>query len=656
MNEKTVLVVFKTHLDVGFTDLAKNVLKRYFNDFVINAVKTSDWYREQNNGRNYVWTVGSWLIYEYLEKASPAKRKFLEAAIGRGDIAWHGLPFTTHSELADASLFRYGVSLSTELDRRFGRTTIAAKMTDVPGHTRGIIAPLVDVGIKFLHIGVNPASSVPDVPLLFRWVNSAGQSIIVMYQLDYGMTSTLPSSPLIMHLAVTGDNLGPHTPEQAETVFADLTQRYPEYKIRSGTLNEVAAEIIMRNPDLPVITGEIGDTWIHGVGSDPLKVSRFKRLCRLRQKWENENISIANIPEFKNFSRKLLQVIEHTWGMDEKTWLPGEKRAVGEALKTMQKSQPAQKFNASWREKRNLLTEAIATLQTPVWRQQANDAIADNVPAKPSYLGAKAFSIDDFTIATAHFRVKFHPVTGALNFLQRQDQPYLWFDEQHQGALFSVDNYGYADYERFMSQYLRRRPDWAILDFSKPFLAQNTRSQHGIPVITQAYCSSDTEAENFIFELQLPRLHGIPKKLYLEYSFLYARPAIEVTLQWFDKKAARMPHAFWLSFVPCLNHDFLWQMRKMGENISPTEVISRGGRTLHAIDDYATYGNSSQSMKITSYDAPLMASGQPSLLDFHNHLPDMSGGVHFNLYNNIWGTNFPMWFGDDCRFCFELQF
>jgi hypothetical protein len=27
--------------------------------------------------------------------------------------------------------------------------------------------------------------------------------------------------------------------------------------------------------------------------------------------------------------------------------------------------------------------------------------------------------------------------------------------------------------------------------------------------------------------------------------------------------------------------------------------------------------------------------------------------MHFNLYNNVWGTNFPMWYEDDARFRFS---
>ena len=88
----------------------------------------------------------------------------MEEAIDAGDVVWHGLPFTTYTEMMDASLFRFGLSLSQELDRRFGKKTIAAKMSDVPGHTRAIVPMLAEAGIRVLHIGVNPSSTPPDVP------------------------------------------------------------------------------------------------------------------------------------------------------------------------------------------------------------------------------------------------------------------------------------------------------------------------------------------------------------------------------------------------------------------------------------------------------------------------------------------------------------
>lgn len=143
--ERSVHLIFKTHLDVGFTDYAAVVVRNYFKKYIPAALRLARELRQSGSDR-FIWTTGSWLIYEYLEQASSAERGQMEEAILAGDIAWHALPFTTHTELMDAELFRFGLSLSRTLDQRFGRHTIAAKWTDVPGHTRAIIPLLAEAG------------------------------------------------------------------------------------------------------------------------------------------------------------------------------------------------------------------------------------------------------------------------------------------------------------------------------------------------------------------------------------------------------------------------------------------------------------------------------------------------------------------------------
>ena len=34
--------------------------------------------------------------------------------------------------------------------------------------------------------------------------------------------------------------------------------------------------------------------------------------------------------------------------------------------------------------------------------------------------------------------------------------------------------------------------------------------------------------------------------------------------------------------------------------------------------------------------------------------PDLTAGVWFNLYNNMWNTNFPLWYDEDARFRFVV--
>ncbi len=147
----------------------------------------------------------------------------MEKAISAGDIAWHALPFTWQTELMDASMISGSIGLSQTLDRRFGRTTTGAKMTDVPGHTRGLIAPLAAQGVKFLDIGVNDASTPAEVPPLFLWKDPGGSSLVVMYHHGYGGVVRVPDSDLAIAIVVADDNAGPHTPEEIHQTYSTLS-------------------------------------------------------------------------------------------------------------------------------------------------------------------------------------------------------------------------------------------------------------------------------------------------------------------------------------------------------------------------------------------------------------------------------------------------
>ena len=85
----------------------------------------------EHTEHRFVWTTGSWLIAEALKEDDGT----LESAIRDGLITWHALPFTSHTEYMNCALMEYALDISAELDRRFGKKTIAAKMPDVPGHT-----------------------------------------------------------------------------------------------------------------------------------------------------------------------------------------------------------------------------------------------------------------------------------------------------------------------------------------------------------------------------------------------------------------------------------------------------------------------------------------------------------------------------------------
>ena len=83
-NVEKVHVIFKTHLDIGFTDMAAKVIETYFEHFIPNVLSLTEQIEREHREDRYIWTTGSWLIYRYLEEASPENRRRMERAIRRG--------------------------------------------------------------------------------------------------------------------------------------------------------------------------------------------------------------------------------------------------------------------------------------------------------------------------------------------------------------------------------------------------------------------------------------------------------------------------------------------------------------------------------------------------------------------------------------------
>src|SRR5580658_7097772 len=381
---KRVLVMFKCHFDAGFIDTQAAVVHRYFSEYFPQAIRVAEEMR-QSGSCHYVWTTGSWLLYEYLEQAASDDRKRMEHAIAGGDIAWHALPFSWQTEMMDESMISGSIALSKTLDRRFGKTTTGAKMTDVPGHTRGLIGPLAAQGVKFLDIGVNGASTPAEVPSLFVWRDLKGASLVVMYHHEYGAVARVPGSDLAIAIEVRDDNSGPHKPEEIVKICADLKRQFPNAQVIPTNLTEIANAVEAYRGNLPVVKQEIGDTWIYGVASDPLKVARYREVARLRQAWiAQQSFHIGDATDVALLRHILLEP-EHTWGTDTKTWLDFDHYTPHD-LRPMLDQPKYKVVLSSWIEKRQDLLDAIATLPAP-FRDQASERIGGLRATEPETAG-----------------------------------------------------------------------------------------------------------------------------------------------------------------------------------------------------------------------------------------------------------------------------
>lgn len=310
-----VIVVFKTHFDIGYTALASEVVERYRTSMIDKALGVCDATRGLPPENQFVWTIPGWPMAQILWPGqTPERRKRIEEAIHDGRLVWHALPGTTHTESLDLEDFVRGMRFSSELSRRFGVPLARdAKMTDVPSHTWIVPTVLKHAGVDFLHIGCNSASGSPDVPRLFWWEGPDGSRLLTMYEASGYGSGLKPSDdwPYKTWLALihTGDNQGPPPPDQVQKLLDQAKRELPGVTVRMGRLSDFGDAILHENPDLPVIRADMPDTWIHGVMSMP------------------DETAVARNVRPQIGSTEALNTLLRTWGVE----VPSVERQVAEA-------------------------------------------------------------------------------------------------------------------------------------------------------------------------------------------------------------------------------------------------------------------------------------------------------------------------------------
>jgi hypothetical protein len=660
---RRVLYVAKTHLDVGFTDLAAVVRRRYLEEFFPRAMRVAEELRRGGGTERLRWTTGSWILSEALDAADSAQRRRLESAIDHGDLSWHALPFTLHTEYADPSLLRHGLSLSAELDRRFGRRTRAAKATDVPGHTRALVGLLAEAGVDLLHIGVNPVAAVPRVPLQFRWRDGAdahdrgdAPELSVMYQPGgYGDVQVVAGTDVAVAIDLTGDNVGPRSADEVVAAFAALAERFPGAEVVAATLDDVAAVMASARDRLPVVSAEIGDSWIHGVGSDPQKTAGFRALSRLRRDWLDQGRVAVDDPALRRASTRLLLVAEHTWGMDQKTHWPDTEHWSAPELAEVRGDAATRRFESSWAEQRGLLGEFVDELASDhpeLAAQAAAELAAAAGPPARRPLHRSDLVAPRTAVGLGPWQLTVDAsgaVVGCVGADGRDwatpDSPLLALHQQTFDA---------ADYERWYSTYNRTVTPadewWARWDNTKPGLERTiARSAIWPTTLTALGLVDDDEGTALVIEQRVVAADDDPVAAPAAYRTVLRWDEVggqlRAELCWWARPAARWPGATWWRVTPVVSAPSDWQMVKLGEQVAPRDVVDGGGRWLHVVDRL----EHPDGVVVELLDAGLVAPGEPRLLHWDHQAVDLSRGWHLCVLANLWGTNFPMWNEGDGR-------
>ncbi len=469
----------------------------------------------------------------------------------------------------------------------------------------------------------------------------------------------IPGSDLAIDVAMQGDNYGPHTVEQIHEVYSELREQFPFAQISAASLTDIAEAVHPFRDKFPLVTQEIGDTWISGVPSDPVKVARYLEISRLRKEWiAKGKIQVGDDTDRVFLSSFLLEP-EHTWGADIKTWLDYDHYTPAELAQMLDAPKYKVVLN-SWNEKRQDLLDAIATLPTPL-RAEAETRMHALTPVEPD---TAAWSRHDAaeSIETKHFQLALDPRTGAICRLRAKKTGHDWASKDKPLALFSYQTLSKVDFDRLISDYLIIYPTWALTDLGRPNIARYRAESHvWLPVLTGCWLTSDVNGHKIVAQIKIDdpekEKSGVvawPEKMFLELTLPDAEPVVEVAFSWFGKPATRLPEALWLSFQPPVSDQHGWMLDKSDSLVSPFEVVAGGNRAMHAVLGGLHYKGPEGALRIETMDAPVVALGEKHPWYFTRNQPELDKGFHFSLFNNSWGTNYVMWFGEDMRFRFRI--
>ena len=118
--EMAFYLVFKSHFDIGYSALARDVVHEYRTSMIDKALDVMDANANKlSDNVHFAWTVPGWPLVQMLwDKQSPARRQRIEKALTDGNLVTHALPFTTHTGTLELEDLVRGLCYGSTLARQ----------------------------------------------------------------------------------------------------------------------------------------------------------------------------------------------------------------------------------------------------------------------------------------------------------------------------------------------------------------------------------------------------------------------------------------------------------------------------------------------------------------------------------------------------------
>ena len=729
-NVKEIIVICKTHFDIGYTHRVKDLIPYYRTTMIDKALDIMENTQNLPKDQQFSWTAPGWVMAKVLEDwdgQTPARRKRLDEAYKSGRFVTHAVPFTLESESVFPEGMARGFESSTQVCQKYDLPLSRdAKMTDVPSQSNILATVLVQGGVKFLHLGCNWPSGYVRYPGLYWWEGPDGSRLLTLYSHTYGTSIGLtypddwtdhyprdrtlganlippvdwPYSvwPAIF---VTPDNSGPPSVKDIQALFEEAVKRMPGVKIRVGKMEDFADAVLATHPNIPVVSKEAPDTWIHGYGCDPGGMKTYRNLQPLMPAAEVLNSQLRNqgisLPDpAKEISKAYEQSIlfaEHTWGGAASI------NSYGEAFKNLP-PESYRDLEASWEDKtdyvrtaesiiKTLLTSNLKALAAQVklegkrfvvynplpWNRSEwvklpdNDQsfLAKDIPA----CGYKTFRYDEIpannqvatpantnrnTIENTFYRIVFDPVRGRISSLIDKRTGREWADNDSEFGLgqYMNERFTYEQTLEYALQYQQGRAmkafgtngDWPHPGMHKTGMISERVVPYRAAAARNGVVKVTRKDSNQVMNIEFPAdtLNHFPASS-LSICLQSEMPFIDLEITIKGKAKDNWPEADWFCFPFKIDQPVFTVGRTLGVMNPLSDIMDGANRDLYAVGAGVTITDPEGSgVTVCPLDHPLVSLDRPGIMKFSRNFVPQKPDVYINLFNNQWNTNFRYWY------------
>ncbi len=352
----TVYIVPHSHTDIGYTHLQPEVEQRQMENLskgMAFAEKTASY----PEGARFVWNVEVlWAADLFLQRMEAPRRAAFDKAVRSGQVGLNGLYLNVLSGLARPEELVQAARFATELSERLGVKIDTAMISDIPGHTWGLVPALAQAGIRYLSTSPNffdriGTTQVASADQPFWWVGPSGREKVLTWNtwMGYALSHTWNAKLTDAHVAEYLDHLeqvrypydityirwsGLGDNSEPEASICDFVKdwnaryRWPRFVISDQHAPFAALE--ERYGDrLPTRRGDWTPYWEDGAGSSSRETAMNRasadRMTQAETVWALRAPEAWPAAAADAAWKKVLLYTEHTWGAWNSVSQPAER-------------------------------------------------------------------------------------------------------------------------------------------------------------------------------------------------------------------------------------------------------------------------------------------------------------------------------------------